>query len=119
MDIAIAVSLALALCLVCGVCPVNAYYEHTCFLDDRQPSPGGLCGPRASDMVDMVCRGSYGRKRSVRFLNDDPSLEPVKFASPKREALSYLGKRTSEQGFVCECCYNRCSFTELREYCHD
>ncbi|XP_046346308.1 molluscan insulin-related peptide 1-like [Haliotis rufescens] len=118
MDIAIAVSLALVLCLVCGVCPVNAYYEHTCYLDDRKPSVGGLCGRRASMMVDMVCRGSFG-KRNVRFMDDDPSLEPVKFAAPKREALSYLGKRTSEQGFVCECCYHRCSIGELREYCHD
>ena len=35
----------------------------------------------------------------------------------KDEAFTYLQKRETSQGIVCECCYNHCNLQELSEYC--
>ena len=37
----------------------------------------------------------------------------------KREAFSFLVKKSEydEQGVVCECCYHKCRFRELTDYC--
>ena len=55
------------------------------------------------------------------FTDPFPRVSPLQgIILGKREAVSYLTKRSSGttfQGIVCECCYNQCAFEELFQYC--
>ena len=61
------------------------------------------------------------------FFSEMPDVDGNIFI-PKYEAHSYLRKRArgkwgsaghGYQGVVCECCYNRCSIMEMKQYCAD
>ncbi|XP_041354192.1 con-Ins Im2-like isoform X2 [Gigantopelta aegis] len=113
------------LCLQLG--PVFTYYEKTCTLETRREGPAnhGVCGSRLSEVLSMVCQHSGGfREKWFRKRDTDYSgasrIQDI--TVKKKGALSYLTKRGTgygEQGLTCECCYNQCSYRELRQYCKE
>ncbi|XP_067675462.1 con-Ins Im2-like [Haliotis asinina] len=98
-------------------------WEHSCSLETKREGPQGICGSRLPDVLDLVCRvyGGYTEKW-FRKRSDEDSKNRIKdIILGKRDALAYLSKRSTssfgEQGITCECCYHRCSYSELRQYC--
>ncbi|XP_059169871.1 molluscan insulin-related peptide 3-like [Physella acuta] len=95
-------------------------YEHTCSYHSR-PHKRGLCGKRLADMVEYLCYSGFGnymskvvRKRNAEIVIDE-NLRGILLN--KKEALSYLTKREVRGSITCECCYNRCTQSELLQYC--
>ncbi|XP_046344562.2 con-Ins Im2-like [Haliotis rufescens] len=114
--------LLLLLCLQPG--PAVADFEKTCNLEDRRegPAAGGICGSRLPEVIRLTCLVRRHRRsaKSLKGKAIDKQSELKDLTLHKSTALSYLLKRSNglgEQGITCECCYNRCSLTELMQYC--
>nr|AQS80518.1 insulin-like 2A precursor [Charonia tritonis] len=122
--------------LALHVCAVYGSYEHTCTLSTRSRGAhrNGICGDNLARIVSLLCspRGyvsNWFNKRSAPNRPDDSSVEHNLrgILLNKKEALSYLHKRVprgtrgrsyGSQGITCECCYNRCTYYELLQYCN-
>ncbi|XP_064594911.1 con-Ins Im2-like [Liolophura sinensis] len=114
---------------VCSVCLLVMYLGCTyadldklCTSERRREGPvsGSVCGANLVQIVTDICF-PYGinganKKRSVISTAEDVGLKEI-FLN-KRDASTYLSKRTLyEKGITCECCYHRCRFRELQQYC--
>ncbi|CAH1785676.1 unnamed protein product [Owenia fusiformis] len=119
---------------------VNGGFDHTCNYESQREGPvsTGMCGSNLGFIINLYCSnfgGIYGGtgngKRSIqtipldndmittRYLNN---LEPKPsfrshFSISKRTAQTFLTKRFSKKGVVCECCYHQCRQRELRKFC--
>ncbi|KAL8608728.1 hypothetical protein ACOMHN_067426 [Nucella lapillus] len=118
-------------------CAVYGSYERTCTLATRSRGahPNGICGKNLAQIVSVLCtpRGyvsNWFTKRSApnkpRQDGDFVNRNLRGILLNKKDALSYLHKREpratrrnfGSQGITCECCYNRCSYYELLQYCN-
>ncbi|XP_052808151.1 con-Ins Im2-like [Mya arenaria] len=125
------VLLSLVMSLLRAVC---ADWERVCtpFTRSFGAHPGGICGHRLDEMLDVLCvdgynqypsqssgYGGYFRRKRHTKTDDGPSLRDI--VIPKSEANAYLSrqKRSSyyNRGIVCECCFHRCDIMELLSYC--
>ncbi|KAK3585527.1 hypothetical protein CHS0354_022935 [Potamilus streckersoni] len=115
-----------ATCLL--LVPVFCDLDRTCtpLVKEKGPHPEGTCGMRLTNLVHTICEMFSGfKKRS--YDSDTTAIQgigppftlPGERSMDKKSALDFLSKRTpyEEKGIVCECCYHRCSFTELAQYC--
>ncbi|KAL3881619.1 hypothetical protein ACJMK2_028035 [Sinanodonta woodiana] len=115
-----------SICLL--LVPVFCGLERTCtpLIKQKGPHPQGACGSQLTGLVHTICEMFYGfKKRSydmdttaAQGMRQLATLPEKRFID-KRSALDFLAKRTEyeEKGIVCECCYYRCSFMELAQYC--
>ncbi|KAL3881622.1 hypothetical protein ACJMK2_028038 [Sinanodonta woodiana] len=115
-----------AICLL--LVPVFCGLERTCtpLTKQKGPHPQGTCGSHLTNVVHTICEMFSGfKKRSydtdtTAFKGlEPPVLLPEELSLNEKSALDFLSKRTpyEEKGIVCECCYHRCSYTELAQYC--
>ena len=85
----------------------EAGYSKSCPIPYKQnPHPEGICGFTLVRFSKAVCETF---KRGGKGLN-------------KNKALGYVRSRRSIQtwqphNIICECCYNKCSVSEMLEYC--
>jgi len=98
-------------------------YEHTCSAGN-QPHPLGVCGPALTRVIDTLCdalerRGFLARYMSKRDTRPHHIHEKMRgILLNKKQAFSFISKRSASGGIACECCYNQCHLYELAQYCH-
>lgn len=123
----------------CLLVPVYCGLERTCTPEVKARGPRGACGRALTELLSTACMfyGGYNSldvfKRNFKngnyLSNKDETTAlqkredirgdlKAKLAT-KREAFSFLVKKSEydEQGVVCECCYHKCRFRELTDYC--
>lgn len=120
--------------------PVYCGLERTCTPEVKARGPRGACGRALTELLSTACMfyGGYNSfdlfKRSNNhddYLSNQAATQLQKREkvraglqeklATKREAFSFLVKKSEyhEQGVVCECCYHKCRFRELTDYCAD
>ncbi|XP_041350732.1 con-Ins Im2-like [Gigantopelta aegis] len=125
MSLMIHVPAVLVLILCVCVVPVAGDLEKVCTTEDRREGApiGGICGERISEVLSLTCNMMGRKRRSGGYQNidnDSHSSIARDLRLKKSVALSYIMKRKTAfgtQGITCECCYNRCTFVELAQYC--
>ncbi|XP_063403492.1 molluscan insulin-related peptide 3-like [Mytilus trossulus] len=105
------------------ISPTLAGLDKTCTSEARDHQHG-LCGRGLSETLQLICMGQYNIPvPGKRDVDEDqyPRVSRLQgIILGKREAFSYLSKRSSAirfQGIICECCYNQCGYDELLQYC--
>lgn len=89
--------------------------ERVCYHSNiNRPVGGGFCGPALTNAMSAVCALRSQGKRSVDSIS---TLSKAPVAVEKKDAMRFLTKRDAFSNIYCECCYNRCSISELQEYC--
>ncbi|XP_059169820.1 molluscan insulin-related peptide 3-like [Physella acuta] len=99
--------------LAFNVCGVLAQ-DRPCSYHDR-PHPRGLCGSNLANTVQLLCESRGLRSKRDAEKDGDDKFDVMTLT--KKSALTYLGKREYTANIVCECCYNRCSQSEMLAYC--
>ncbi|XP_064628879.1 con-Ins Im2-like [Lineus longissimus] len=119
-----------ALLLISAALPIARAngWAKTCTEDDVERGPVGVCGPHLSSMLGTICVNGYYagdafiKKRSADTSEAEETEERiVPFISTDRAKTYLKSKRWGGEGWsgiVCECCYNRCTYTELQQYCN-
>nr|AHB62360.1 insulin related peptide 3 neuropeptide precursor [Platynereis dumerilii] len=77
----------------------------------------GLCGPGLSSALQIVCPNGYHYGKRSAGTEISPQVSAESPFLDKRLAMSILHNR-GKRGIICECCKHKCSFSELKEYCH-
>ncbi|XP_064621442.1 molluscan insulin-related peptide 3-like [Lineus longissimus] len=94
-------------------------HTKTCTQEDilRGPARGALCGPHLANILSVICPNGY---HTFKTDTEFTTRHYVPFISVHRAKSSVRSKKwdSSWTGIVCECCYNRCFFGQLLEYCH-
>nr|ABU82759.1 insulin-like peptide 1 precursor [Tritonia tetraquetra] len=108
-----------AVLFVCQVSKVSANLEHVCSPSHFENQQIGICGDRLATSVQFICQYAVSSARYLvkRSYPRDIDKEIHDIMLNKKDALSYLTKRSGYQGIVCECCINSCSVNELIQYC--
>ncbi|XP_067142887.1 insulin-like [Centruroides vittatus] len=82
-----------------------------------------VCGPELSDVLSLICNGTYYNPHSRRFISTYHDLSNPYWnlvSSSYRYPLQNIPAAFSDRkkrGVVDECCRNSCTFEQITAYC--